>query len=115
MSYEVLYENHVTGPALDDRKHEIELMLKNHICEVTFVKVDGTLRTMICTTNGSHIPAQPVKMPKKAANLTLDQLLESPKPKAKPAHNISVWCMDNNAWRSFKVANVTHVKVIDGN
>jgi hypothetical protein len=115
MSFEILYETHATGVELDTRKQEIENLLKKSVCEVTFTKVDGTLRTMPCTMDASKIPYSP-RPTLKATNTTLN-ITESKQPRVrvKSEHNLSAWCTDKQAWRSFKVANVTHVKVINGN
>lgn len=112
MKTEILYENHVEGTDLVKRKAEIYELLRQHICEVTFVKVNGELRTMPCTISQDHIPAAAFKPTRLSIN---DILLEKTnKPRAKSEHNLSVWCTDKSEWRSFKVANVTHVKVLDG-
>lgn len=124
MSFEILYENHVEGLELQDRKQEIEQLLKNHICEVTFTKVDGSLRTMSCTMDSSRYTWTPTSPKVKPAasidkldpnKIDMDSLMEVKTARKKPEYNLSVWCMDNQAWRSFKVANVTHVRVVDGN
>ena len=124
MSFEILYENHVEGLDLQDRKQEIEQLLKSQVCEVTFTKVDGTLRTMKCTMDSSRYNWTPTTPKIKQANsidkldpdnAIMDSLVEVKSVRKKSENNLSVWCMDNQAWRSFKVANVTHVRVVDGN
>lgn len=57
--------------------------------EVTFKKVDGTIREMNCTLNESIIPK--VENPKKSDTLC------------------TVWDNVLNEWRSFKFENITRV------
>jgi hypothetical protein len=87
---------------LQDRQREISRMLHNNDCEVTFTKVDGTVRTMPCTLRADALP------PQDPAKIT-----ES-KNKAPNYNNLSVWCLDKKEWRSFRVANVQKVKVMYG-
>ena len=79
-------------------KDEIKAMLQSNVCEVTFTKVDGSVRVMPCTLKEDILPAAVEK--------------EGKRTKAPNEANISVWCTDKNEWRSFKVANVTEVKVL---
>jgi len=78
-------------------REELHQLLNNNICEVTFTKVNGETRTMPCTLKEDLLPAR--TNPESAKSL--------------PASNISVWCTDKNEWRSFRVANVTEVRVIE--
>ena len=70
-------------------------------CEVTFTKVDGTLRVMPCTLKESAIPPKPVDLGSKSAEKRLKAL-----------DVLSVWCLDKQEWRAFKVANVKKVKIL---
>lgn len=76
-----------------------EILGKND-CEVTFTKVDGTLRTMPCTLREAAMPPRDV-----AANTKTREL--------KP-ETLSVFCLDKNEWRSFRVMNVIEVKPLNG-
>lgn len=70
--------------------------LQDHICIVSFVKVDGTQRKMRCTLREDHIPKFESKTGKK--------------------HNgniMPVWDLDNNDWRAFRIENVISVVVDD--
>jgi hypothetical protein len=78
---------------------EIVDLLHNNDCEVTFTKVDGSVRIMPCTLRAEALPAQ---------------LGESKKTKATNEKVISAYCLDKQEWRSFRVDNVTNIKVIDG-
>jgi hypothetical protein len=85
-------------------RHEIIQLLDSNICEVTFTKVDGSVRVMPCTLNPAHLPP----------------VTEKPVTEAKTNRKfnpdvVSAYCMDKQEWRSFRVANVTEVKVLDNN
>lgn len=77
-------------------RQELEQLLSTSVCEVTFTKVNGEVRVMPCTLKEELLPAKSDTKP----STTL------------PASNISVWCTDKNQWRSFRVANVTEVRVV---
>ena len=49
MTFGIRYTETVEGLDLDARNREIRHLLSEHDCEVTFTKVDGTVRTMPCT------------------------------------------------------------------
>jgi hypothetical protein len=83
---------------LETREREIRNLLWEHQCDVTFTKVDGNVRTMPCTLMASALPARD-------AEKLHETRLYNPK-------TISAWCLDKNEWRSFRTANVTHIKVV---
>ena len=83
-------------------KEEIILALKANVCDVTFTKVNGEVRTMPCTLNEELVPKYDRKTPVKEA---------TDKEKA----TLSVWCTDKAAWRSFRVDSVTKVEINVGN
>ena len=82
-------------------KEELIETLKTNVCEVTFTKVNGEVRTMPCTLKEDIVPAYERKTPVKEA---------TDKEKA----TFSVWCTDKQAWRSFRVDSVTEVKISMG-
>ena len=88
----------LTGQDAHERNVSLRHVLKEHLCEVTFTKLDGAIRTMPCTLQESMMPAKVEK--------------EGAKTKVPNEANLSVWCTDQNAWRSFKTANVIEVKII---
>lgn len=102
MSLEIQYNGPVEGLDLEDRNREIRHLLHEHDCEVTFTKVNGTVRTMPCTLRESAIPLKPVDIGSKSSEKRLRAL-----------DVLSVWCLDKSEWRSFKVANVTQIRVLD--
>ena len=80
---------------VEERNQYLRELLKEHDCEITFVKKDGSERVMPCTLRPEVLP-----------------LSESEnKRKIKP-ETLSVWCLDKKSWRSFLVANVKSLKVL---
>lgn len=90
----------LVGNTTDERNQWLRSLLTEHVCSVTFTKVNGEVRTMPCTLNSLFIPSVTVDAdkPKKEKKVNTD--------------NISVWCTDKQEWRSFKVMNVTQVSVV---
>ena len=98
MSLEFEFNN--DNPDFDpqNRWHELFHLLGKHQCEVTFTKVNGEVRTMPCTLKSELLPARELK--------------ENHSTRAIDYKTLSVFCTDKNEWRSFRTANVTHVKVL---
>lgn len=74
--------------------------LRNNVLEVTFTKVNGEERVMPCTLLTEYMP-QP----------------EQAETAATIASNTSVvraFAIDKQAWRSFRVDNVTNIEVLNG-
>jgi hypothetical protein len=82
-------------------KDQLRKILQTNRCEVTFTKVDGSVRTMPCTLLESELPARVERAEK-----------EGVKAKKENPDTISVWCLDKKEWRSFRVANVQKVDVL---
>ena len=89
------------SPDYDEQTRWLEIfhLLGHHHCEVTFTKVDGTLRTMPCTLKSELLPQRELK--------------EHHTTKTINHKTLSVWCLDKSEWRSFRTANVTHIKVVE--
>ena len=91
------------GDVLDEddiasRYKEIQDLLWEHQCEVTFTKVNGETRVMPCTLMAEALPARD------AAKLHETRVIN---------HNaMRVWCLDKSEWRSFKTENVTRIKLL---
>lgn len=77
-------------------REELQQLLTTSVCEVTFTKVNGETRIMPCTLREDLLPARTV----------------SESVKSLPPSSLSVWCTDKNEWRSFRVANVTDVRIL---
>jgi hypothetical protein len=80
-------------------------MLRTGVCEVTFTKIDGSVRVMPCTLDPAVVPPAPA--PKILAEDEQARVRKS------NPDNLSVWCTDKQEWRSFRVANVTSVRTIN--
>ena len=79
-------------------KQDICELLKSNICSVTFEKVDGTLREMTCTLMENAIE-------------TYERITDRTKPVNDSV--LSVWDVDKNSWRSFRIDSVKIVEVLD--
>ena len=99
MSLEYTFNNDNPDFDAEDRWRHIFHLLGQHQCEVTFTKVDGSVRTMPCTLKSELLPARELK--------------EHHSTKAINYKTLSVWCLDKSEWRSFRTANVTHIKVLE--
>ena len=84
---------------LEEKRKDLSDLLHNHICEVTFTKINGEQRVMPCTLKEGVAPVIVRK--------------EGTESKKQSIDTMSVYCMDKKEWRSFRVANVTQVKVIE--
>jgi hypothetical protein len=80
-------------------REELVETLSKHDCEVTFTKVDGAVRVMPCTLRTEAMPARVVTEEYQTTRLYKPETL-------------SVWCLDRMEWRSFRVANVTGIKIL---
>ena len=89
---------------IDDRRAVIAELLRQGVCEVTFTKINGELRTMPCTIDPRIVP--PAPDPRVLAEGEIARVKKS------NPDNMSVWCTDKNEWRSFKLANVTEINKI---
>ena len=74
--------------------------LNKGICEVTFTKKNGEERVMPCTLVFDSIPKE--HHPKGTGSGYQSQ------------ETIAVWCMDKEAWRSFRVDSVTNFERLTG-
>ncbi len=72
---------------------EILQKLRTEICEVTFVKKDGTERVMICTLKPDLIPHIPATKP-------------APDKVRAEIDYMAVYDLEEDAWRAFKPSKV---------
>lgn len=79
-------------------KNNIVHMLQNNVVTVKFQKVDGSERIMKCTLLPEYLPA--------SSNTGTKVLLQED-----ASNNISVWDVEMNGWRSFRVNSVTSISV----
>ena len=83
---------------MEHTKESIRSLLKNDVLEVVFIKTDGSVREMKCTLQEKFVEAYDKKTDK-----------------VKPENDnvISVWDLDNNGWRSFKLDSIQTVSVVE--
>ena len=79
-------------------KHSLLTFLRTNELVVTFNKVNGDERVMNCTLKEDSLPAEEAK-----------KLNEE-----REGDTIVVWDTKQDAWRSFRYANVTDVKSTSG-
>ena len=77
-------------------KDEFKKILKEAVVTVNFKKKDNTKRKMVCTLNEDYLP-----------DLS-DEITEgvSKKSKTESADAISVWDLEKQAWRSFRIDSI---------
>lgn len=73
-----------------------EQMLMENICVVEFNKADGSARSMPCTLKPSLIPKTGG-----AGNGIVSEAL------------VVVWCVDKQAWRSFRLDRVKSIRALE--
>ena len=80
-------------------REQLKTNLKEWIATVAFEKKDGTLRELRCTLNSKYLPEQ--------------EVLEEGEVKKTRAVNdkvLSVWDLDNEGWRSFRLDSVKYIR-----
>jgi hypothetical protein len=88
-------------------RDQLSALLHTGECVVEFTKVDGTVRSMLCTLNETLLLPPPVHI------TNTDNPIDFPAPKKEKKQNLdimSVWCLDKKEWRSFRIANVISAK-----
>lgn len=90
----MLPEDFETMTADERNRYLRQLLKEDH--EITFTKLDGSVRVMPCTLRDDA-------MPQRAVN-------EHHQTRAYKPETLSVWCLDKAEWRAFKVMNVTDVR-----
>lgn len=81
-------------------KETIAGMLRDSVVTVTFTKVDGTERVMKCTLMSEYVPT--------TGNSASNQVLLQ---ESGNDSNISVWDVESNGWRSFRISSVKSVSI----
>ena len=81
------------GTTATERRRWLSELLKTGTYTVTFTKVDGSTRDMPCTLQDNLLPTRAFAESRREPN----------------PETLSVWCVDAEAWRSFRVMNVTAV------
>lgn len=86
----------------ENKQRSLKILLQYYTCEVRFKKIDGSIRTMPCTLRRDKLPAQ-------------EPIAESTEHKRTKKYNpdvLSVYCLDQQEWRSFRLDNVISVKLL---
>jgi hypothetical protein len=83
----------------------VRSLLDKQPITVTFIKADGTDRTMRCTLNGTFIPQKSpmVSITGRADGLTTESKRPRREPKEPDPAVIKVYDLDAGAWRSFRM------------
>ncbi len=79
-------------------KENLTDMLRNNVVTVTFTKVNGEERVMRCTLMSEYVPNAPSN--------NGQVLIQESESKA-----VSVWDMEANGWRSFRVDSVKNISM----
>lgn len=74
---------------MDFDKEEVKSLLRENKCSVTFEKVNGEIRKMLCTLNSSLIPQEEVEVGEKRT-------------KVENVDVLPVYDLESNGWRSFR-------------
>ena len=74
----------------------LQHFLKTSICQVVFLKKDGSERVMNCTLLESHIPEPD----------------ENAKPRKYSQEILPVWDIDKGEWRSFRLDSVLEINLL---
>lgn len=92
----------LTDSELDQeaRFHLIHNLLNKGRCLVNFTKVDGTERSMLCTLNDALMDV--------AAKVISDDVVDVPK----NSNVITVWSLENSAWRAMRIMNIKQIKLL---
>lgn len=83
------------GDTAEERRAWLVELLQSGQYTVSFNKVDGSQRDMPCTLLEGVVPVRPIR--------------ENARTKKYNPETLSVWCLDRQEWRSFRVMNVTAV------
>lgn len=89
----------------------IQDMLKNTRCEVTFLKVNGDERRLLCTLREEYIKQYetPKESPKESPKVPQPETVT----RKKSDDVISVFDVEINQWRSFRKDSVVSVQYLD--
>lgn len=91
-----------------DRYATFTAFLKHLVCEVTFIKVNGELRIMICTKNISIIQAAEEKV----NNITGASNVRSTYMSNQSRSVLKVFDLEQLRWKSFRINSVEKFKVV---
>ena len=81
-------------------KENLTGLLRENVATITFTKVNGTERVMRCTLLSDYVP--------NSVKSNGEMILEK---SPKNDNNVSVWDIDANGWRSFRVGSIKSVSI----
>ena len=84
-------------------KTELKEHLSKYVAEITFNKVDGSVRKMHCTLMADYVPH--VVSEEQVAHV----------PRVQNDEVLAVWDLDKQGWRSFRLDSITNVNYIGVN
>lgn len=79
-------------------KYELKQQLQNGVATVVFEKKDGTTRSMRCTLLAEYLPVR-----------SEAQLLTEEAPRKENDDILSVWDLEADGWRSFRIDSIKTV------
>ena len=82
-------------------KETLQKLLKQHILEIKFKKVDGSNRTMICSLKKQLLPE------------SIQTGADNKQTKKENPDVLAVWDLENDAFRSFRVDSLLEYQVIE--
>jgi hypothetical protein len=84
-------------------KAELKEHLSKHVAEITFNKVDGSVRKMNCTLMSDYLP------------LVISEEQIAHVPRVQTDEVLAVWDLDKQGWRSFRLDSIINVNYIGVN
>jgi len=87
-------------------KAELKENLSKSVAEITFNKVDGSVRKMHCTLMTDHLPQ--VISKEQVAHVRSGAHV----PRVQTDDVLAVWDLDKQGWRSFRLDSITNVNYI---
>lgn len=85
---------------MDMTPADLTTLLKQHVLEITFTKVNGETRVMPCTLRADRLPPKSISE-------------DSTSNRDRALGVVSVFCTDKNEWRSFRFENLKTWKIVE--
>jgi len=83
----------------EERKLELTALLKAGKLQVSFTKLNGEKREMVCTLNEELLPQ------------STDTIVTA-KPRVSNPNTIAVYDLDKHDWRSFRIDSLIETKIV---
>lgn len=100
-----------TDTQWDNFSYWLENLLREEVVEIVFTKTDGSQRVMNCTKKNKIITEGVKLLEQKRAAETTDstQPVKSKRNVPFKVGNITVWDVDSDNWRSFRIRSITNI------